>query len=154
MHARTLSKTGNLEPTPRGLGASEVSDLPRQQHYSYRPAVRPTTQSYSRNTKQTKVILLLPVASSSDRKEFSAFAQLRRSPCKRVNNTFTIHYGMSPVVGYCKLFLFYFHIGLQCIWSFGLFYVIPVIFLLNGSITRLRGVTVRHQYNVIMSTMI
>lgn len=28
--ARTLSKTRNLEPTPRGIGASEVTDLPPQ----------------------------------------------------------------------------------------------------------------------------
>lgn len=72
MCARTLSKTGNLEPTPRGFGASEVSDLPRQWHYSYSPSV--TTQSFNWNTKQTKAILLLPVASSSDRSEFSLFS--------------------------------------------------------------------------------
>lgn len=30
---RTLSKTSNLEPTPWGPGASEVTDLPPQQHY-------------------------------------------------------------------------------------------------------------------------
>lgn len=36
---RTLSKTSNLEPTPWGFEASEVSDLPPQQHYRCNPSV-------------------------------------------------------------------------------------------------------------------
>lgn len=42
----------------------EVSDLPRQWRYSHSLSV--TTQSFNRNTKQTKAILLLYVAPWSD----------------------------------------------------------------------------------------
>lgn len=73
-YARTLSKTGNLEPTPRGSGASQVSDVPRQQRYSPSPSV--TTQSFNRHTKRTKARLLLPVAPSSDRRDRSVLTQL------------------------------------------------------------------------------
>ncbi len=157
MRTRTLSKTGNLEPTPRGFGASEVSDLPRQQHYSYSASV--TTQSFNRNTKQTKPTLLLPVASPSDRTEFSVFTQPRRSHHYGVYISLLLHL----IVVYIYLLLcskicfHYVCVGLQCFGSLGALSLrhSSNINYVNYRIIKVRGRTVKNLcLNIILDNVL
>lgn len=104
----------------------EVSDLPRQWRYSHSLSV--TTQSFNRNTKQTKAILLLYVAPWSDSSSRSHY-----------NEYFSVHTAAAFMYHllYSRIFLNYSRQFMPPLYS-----QFFSIFRLNDRFPRVQGMTV------------